>query len=140
MATTPTRSPWTADDLLAAVRQLPPAELREFQQQFAAWSEGNHEADRIAFAKGDEETLLAVIHENSTLPGAKQRRFNRLRRKQQTGTLSTLEQQTLQSLWRDVEQMNIVRLEALGQLARRRRIDVRTLMRDLGLTENSNAV
>jgi hypothetical protein len=113
--------------LLAAVKQLPPAELREFQRQFAAWSGQN---------EGDEAALLAVIRENSTLPAAEQRRFNRLRRKGQGGALTGTEEKQLQALWARVEQMNVARLAALVELARRRGTDVRTLMRQLGLPEN----
>jgi hypothetical protein len=127
MATTPTRGLRNVDDLLAAVKQLPAAELREFQQQFAAWSGQNG---------NDDEALLAVIRTNSALPAREQRRFNRLRRKRQAETLTGSEEQQLQDLWRRVEQMTATRLEALGELARRRGTDVRTLMRQLGLAEN----
>jgi hypothetical protein len=35
MATAPTQTSWTVDDLLAAVQQLPPADFREFQRRLA---------------------------------------------------------------------------------------------------------
>jgi hypothetical protein len=136
MATAPTRVLWTVDDLLSAVKHLPPAELREFQRQFAAWSAQNHPPDGDSPGTADEEALSAIIRENSTLPAREQRRFNRLRRKRQAGTLTDSEEQQLQDLWRRVEQMNVARLEALGELARRRGTDVRTLLRQLGLPEN----
>jgi hypothetical protein len=126
-------------DLLAAVKQLPPAELREFQRQFAAWSGQNHDPNGAPTQGEDEQVLLAVIRENSTLPAPEQRSFNRLRRKRQAGTLTGPEEKQLQALWSRVEQMNATRLEALGELARRRGTDVRTLMRQLGLPENRNA-
>jgi hypothetical protein len=115
------------DDLLAAVKQLPPAELREFQRQFAAWS-GQYDVD--------EGALLVTILANSALRASEQRCFNRLRRKRQAGTLTESEERQLQALWRQVEQMNAARLEAFGELARRRGTDVRALMRQLGLPEN----
>jgi hypothetical protein len=136
MATAPTPAPWTVDDLLAAVKHLPPAELREFRRRFAAWSGQNNEPDRASSPSGDEEALLAAIRENSALPAPEQRCFNWLRRKRQAGTLTGSEEKQLQGLWRRVEQMNAARLEALGELARRRGTDVRTLMRQLGLPEN----
>jgi hypothetical protein len=139
MATAPARVPWTVDDLLAAVKQLPPEELCEFQRQFTAWSRQNGEPHRTSSPGGDEEALLAAIRENSTLPAADQRRFNRLRRKQQVSTLSGAEKRLLQALWSRVEQMNVARLAALIELARRRGTDVRTLMRQLGLPENRDA-
>ncbi|HEV3260775.1 MAG TPA: hypothetical protein VG013_28230 [Gemmataceae bacterium] len=139
MATALTRDPWTVDDLLAAVKQLPPADLREFQRQFAAWSAQNGEVEGTSSPKGDEEALLAVIRENSGLLAAEQRRFNQLRRKRQGGTLTEAQEKQLQALWSRVEQMNVARLAALIELARRRGTNVRTLMRQLGLPENRDA-
>jgi hypothetical protein len=139
MATAPTRARWTVDDLLAAVKSLPPEELREFRRGLDAWSRQSHEADQTSSPEGGEEALLAVLRENSTLPAAEQRRFNRLRRKQQEGTLTGTEEKQLQALWSRVEQMNVARLAALIELARRRGTDVRTLMRQLGLPENRDA-
>ena len=136
MATAPTRVLLTVDDLLEAVKHLPPAELREFQRQFGVWSGQNNGPNGASLPDREEETLLASIRENSTLPPAVQRRFNRLRRKRQGGTLTASEEKQLQDLWRQAEQMNATRLEALGELARRRGTDVRTLMRELGLPEN----
>jgi hypothetical protein len=138
MAAAPARAAWTADDLLAAVKQLPPADLRTFQKQFAAWPGQNNGPDVASSPAADEEALLATIRENSTLPAAEQRRFDRLRRKRQAGTLTEPEGKRLQALWRQAEQMNVARLEALGELARQRGIDVRTLMRQLGLPENGD--
>jgi hypothetical protein len=127
------------DDLLAAVKLLPPPELREFQRRLAAWSGQNNEPDRDSPKGADEEALSARIRENSALPAREQRRFNRLRRERQAGTLTGPEEQQLQALWRRVERMNAARLEALGELARRRGSDVRILMRHLGLPENRHA-
>jgi hypothetical protein len=127
------------DDLLAAVKQLPPADLREFHRQFAAWAGQHNGPYGVSPAEGDETALLSAVRENSTLPPAEQRRFNRLRRKRQAGTLSASEEQRLQALWRQVEQMNAARLEALAGLARLRGTDVRTVMRQLGIDENRNA-
>jgi hypothetical protein len=73
MATAHARSGWNADELLAAVKQLPAKELNAFQRQFAAW-QGNC---------ADEAALLAQIRQNSNLPQVQQQRFNRLRRKGQ---------------------------------------------------------
>lgn len=52
----------TVEHLMAAVKQLSPAELHAFVQQFAAWQDKNG-------AQADEEAiLLAVIEENSRRP------------------------------------------------------------------------
>ena len=120
----------TVDHLLAAVKQLSPAELQTFMQQLATWQQQSGQpAD-------EEAALLACIKENSRLPAAEQRRFDRLRRKRQTATLTKAETAELQALWKHVERMNVARLEALTTLAQQRGTDVRTCMRELGLAES----
>ena len=71
----------TVDHLMTAIKQLSPAELHEFMQQLAAWQQHNGQQAK------EEAALLACIKENSHLPAAEQRRFDRLRRKRQAGTL-----------------------------------------------------
>jgi hypothetical protein len=120
----------SVEHLMTAVKQLPPAELREFTQRITEWQErDNKQADK-------EAALIACVRANSSLPAAKQRQFNRLRRKHQSGKLTRTEKDELQELWQRVERMNVVRLEALTKLARLRGKDVRTLMRELKLSEN----
>jgi hypothetical protein len=117
---------------MAAVKRLSSTELREFTRQFAEWREQNGKQ------RDEEAMLLTCIRENSSLPAAEQRRFNRLRRRRQAETLTKAEETDLQALWRRVEQMNVTRLKALTNLARRRGTDVRTLMRELGIAERPN--
>jgi hypothetical protein len=136
MATARAQVPRTANDLLAAVRELPPEELREFQRQYAAWSKQDHDRNGDSSGRADEEALQEVIRENSTLPATEQRRFDRLRRKRQAAKLTEAEEKQPQALWRRVEQMTVACLEALGEVARRRGTDVRTAMRQLGIPEN----
>lgn len=133
MATAQARAKRTVEELLAAVKQLPAAQLRQFEQELAAWRVQNGTRDATT---ANETALLAAIRQNSGLPGAEQRRFDRLRRKRQAETLTRSEEKQLQALWQRVEQMNVARLEALTELARLRGIDARTLMRELGLSEN----
>jgi hypothetical protein len=127
------RAKQTVRELLAAVKQLSPVQLRQFEREFTAWREQNGGGDAAAL---DEESLLAAICANSSLPAAQQQRFNRLRRKRQAETLSPSEAKELQALWQQVEQRNVARLEALTELARRRGSDVKSLMRELRLSEN----
>jgi len=122
----------TVEHLIAALKQLSPAELRKFKRQFTEWQKQN------GSAKNEETALLARIEENSHLPAAEQRRFNRLRHQRQAETLTKAEETELQALWRRVEQMNAVRLEALARLAQQRGTNVRALMRELGLAERRN--
>jgi hypothetical protein len=120
----------TVKHLMTAIKQLSTTELQEFLQQLAAWQQHNgHQAE-------EEAALLARIKENSSLPTTKQRRFDRLRRKRQAGTLTKPEAAELQALWQQVEQMNVTRLQALTDLAQRRGTDVKTCMRELGLVES----
>src|SRR5713101_2049551 len=60
----------TVEHLMAAIKQLSPAEWEEFQQQLAQWQEQNGPREET------EDVLLARIRENSRLPEAEQRRFN----------------------------------------------------------------
>jgi len=120
----------TVEHLMAVVKQLSPAELHEFMQQLAAWQQHNGQQAE------EEAALLARIKESSSLPTAEQRRFDRLRRKRQAGTLTKSETAQLQALWQHVEQMNVTRLQALTALAQRRGTDVKTCMRELGLAES----
>ena len=120
----------TVEHLMAVVKQLSPAELHEFMQQLAAWQQHNGRQAE------EEVALLACIKESSSLPTAEQRRFDRLRRKRQAGTLTKPEAAQLQALWQRVEQMNVTRLQALTDLAQRRGTDVKTCMRELGLVES----
>jgi hypothetical protein len=119
MATVQAQAERTVEQLLTAVKQLSPVQLCEFERRFAAWRK-----------------LLTCIQGNSGLSAPEQGRFNRLRRKNQAKTLTKAEEHELQALWRRVEQMNVARLEALVELARRRGADVNTLMSELGLSEN----
>jgi len=120
----------TVEHLMTAVKQLSPTEWREFQQQLAAWQAQN------GVQEATEADLVTCIHDNSRLPAATQRRFNRLRRKRQAETLTPAEAEELQMLWQRVEAMNVTRLQALITLAQRRGTDVKTLMRDLKVTDN----
>jgi hypothetical protein len=120
----------TVEHLIAAIKQLSPAEWHEFQQQLTEWQEQNETGGET------DESLLARIRANSRLPDFEQRRFNQLRRKRQAEQLTALEEAELQGLWQRVEQMNAVRLEALTRLARHRHTEVRLLMRDLGISED----
>jgi hypothetical protein len=133
MAIVHARGKQTVKELLAAVKQLSPGQLRQFEQEFDAWREQNGAGAATAL---NEEILLATIRANSSLPAAQQRHFTRLRRRRQAETLSPVEEKELQALWQQVEQRNVARLEALTELAQRRGTDVKTLLRELGFSEN----
>ena len=116
----------TVEDLIAAIKQLSPAEWREFQHKLSEWQALNGTQNET------ETALLDRIQENSRLPDAEQRRFNQLRRKRQAEGLTAAEESELQALWQRVEQMNVARLEALTRLAEQRNTEVKALMRQFG--------
>jgi hypothetical protein len=127
----------SSEQLLAAVKQLPPEKLKEFQQQFTVWQKRNGQAGEPATEK--ETELLDRIRLNSRLPEAAHRRFQRLRRKLQEETISERELQELQGLTSRLEWMSVERLEALVELAHLRGTDLDTLMRELGLLKKRRA-
>jgi len=123
----------SVEHLMAAVKQLSPAELHEFAQQFATWQEKNG-------AQADEEAvLLAAIQENSHLPATEQRRYERLRRKCERRTLTESELAEYQSLLQQLEARNVKRIEALVALAQRRGTTLRDIMAALSLSSADNA-
>ena len=58
MSNAQTPNELTVEHLLSAVKQLPPAELREFTQQFSEWQKQN----------GEEDEAVILIQEYSFLP------------------------------------------------------------------------
>lgn len=123
----------TVEHLLAAVKQMPPAELYEFEQEFAKWQKSNGARTH------EEAKLLACIKENSRLPAADQRRYERLRRKRERTDLTESEFAEYQSLLQQLEARNVKRLEALLALAQKRGTTVRGLMKELGLPSIKDA-
>lgn len=119
------------DQLLAAVKQLPPAELSRFERQFAKWQKKDEQSEPTN--RELESEMLARIRLNSRLPETAQRRFNRLRRRLEAETITETELLDLQGLTSRMEWMSVERLEALIELAHLRGTDVDTLMRELGL-------
>ena len=78
--------------------------------------------------------MLAVVEENSRLPPAEQRCYEQLRRKRERRTLTERELAEYQALLQQFEARNVKRIEALIALAQRHGTNVRTCMRELGLS------
>src|SRR5262249_21492795 len=113
----------TVEHLIAAVKQLPLAELHQFEQEFAKWQKSNE-------TREDEEAkLLACIQANAQLSAADQRRYERLRRKQERTKLSETELAEYRSLIQQLEARNVKRLDALLALAQKRGTTLRSLMK-----------
>lgn len=133
----------TIEQLLFGVKQLSPAELREFTRQFWVWKEQNGmqvSQSKIPRSKAEEEAaLLARVEENSRLPATEQRRYERLRRKCERRTLTECELAEYQSLLQQLEARNVKRIEALIALAKRRGTTLRGIMAEIGLKEVDDA-
>ena len=141
----------TIEQLLGAVKQLSPAELREFTRQFFAWqsllqSIGEQKQRQIAqseipdqrLSAEEEAALLERISENSRLPDMEQRRYEQLRRKCEDKTLTESELAEYQSLLQQLEARNVKRIKALIALAQRRGTTLRGIMAELGLKEDDD--
>jgi hypothetical protein len=115
----------TVEHLLSAVKQLPPAELREFTQQFSEWQKQN--------GGEDEAALVTLIQEHSFLPPTEQERYEELRHKRELTRLTECELAEYQSLLQQLEARNVKRIEALSALAQRRGTTLRGIMTELGL-------
>ena len=123
----------TVEHLIAAVKQMPPAELHQFEQEFAKWQKRNGTHTR------EEAKLLACIKENSRLPTADQRCYERLRRKHERTDLTESEFAEYQSLIQRLEARNVKRLDALLALAKKRGTTLRGIMKELGLPSMKDA-
>ncbi len=123
----------TVEQLVNAVKQLSPAEWREFQRQLTKWRKQNGKQEKT------EANLLACVEENSRLPAAEQRRYERLRRKCERRTLTERELTEYQSLLQQLEARNVKRIEALIALAKRRGTTLRGVMAQLGLKGEDDA-
>jgi hypothetical protein len=87
----------------------------------------------------EEATLLACVKENSRLPIADQRHYERLRRKHVRTELSEDEFAEYRSLLQQLEARNAKRLEALLALAQKRGMTLRGLMKALALPSSKDA-
>lgn len=123
----------SVEHLMAAVKQLSPTELRTFVRQFAAWQ------GQPGQPAAEEAVLLADIEAHSRLPGAAQRRYERLRRQCERQMLTARELAEYQSLLQQLEVRNVKRLEALVALAQRRGTTLRGVMAALGLPSDDDA-
>jgi hypothetical protein len=100
------------EQLLEAIKQLSPAELREFRKQFTAWQEQNGQQ------AADDPALLQAAH--ARLPVTAERRLKRLIAKSEQGTLTAKERADYQALAQQAERIDVMRVEALAELVRRR--------------------
>jgi hypothetical protein len=122
------------EHLLSGVKQLSPVELDEFTRKFTEWQRQREAViGEEVNPDASDATILAFIRKNSQLPEEENRRYWELRRKREDETLSDAEQLEYQELVRQLDVMNVKRLEALAVLVKRWRKPVKEIMAELGL-------
>jgi hypothetical protein len=123
MSTAPRSSQAAVERLIAAVKQLSPAELREFTRQLAERREQNGK-------QASEETAL-IQATKARLPAAEERRLKRLIAKSERGTLAPKEVDEYRVLVQRAEQLDVTRVEALAELVRRWGKPARIIMKEI---------
>lgn len=121
----------TIDQLITAVKQLPPTQLHVFTRRLSAWQTKSRK-------ESDEETGL-IAAAQVRLPATAERRLRRLARKSEQGLLSAKELEEYRALAQQAEQMNAQRVEAVAKLARRWGKPVSAVMREIGWREGKDA-
>lgn len=110
--------------LMASVKQLTPAELRDFKRRFTAWQQASGE-------QADDESLLVKACQ-ARLSTHDERRLKVLIGKSERGALVPNELEEYRRLVRRAERLDATRLSALAQLAGRLGKPVREVMRIVG--------
>jgi hypothetical protein len=114
----------TVERLLTAVKQLSPAELREFTRQLAEWQQRNGKQ------ASEEAALIRVT--KAHLPAVKERRLKRLIAKSERRTLTPKEVDEYRALVQEAERLDVTRVEALAELVQRRGQSARVIMKEIG--------
>lgn len=114
-------------DLLRAVSQLPPGEMKEFVREVIALNA----RQTTAVLSESEAQLLQKI--NRGLPPDLQARMLELMEKRQQESLSSVEAVELQEISGRIEALNVERITHLTALAQLRCVPLSQLKRDLGL-------
>ncbi|NUM46588.1 MAG: STAS/SEC14 domain-containing protein [Anaerolineales bacterium] len=117
----------TPKDLLNAVSQLSAGDLEQFAEEVAKLR-----AKRRAPNLSQRETELMLLINQGFAPGFRQR-ISTLQEKLQAETLTPDEHQEYLRLIAQVEERQAQRLEALAELARLQKTNVRNVMKQLGI-------
>jgi len=126
----------SAKQLLAAVKQLSPAEVSRFEWQFAAWQKTAQPNGQVP-SDTDEERLIQAT--KISLPVATARRLKKLQTKSEAGTLTEAEWAEYRDLAKQAEQLSVLRVTALAELVRRRGKSAREVMKEIGWRANRDA-
>jgi hypothetical protein len=119
----------TVKHLMAAVKQLSPAELDEFTLQFAAWQKRNSQ-NTDSPQPAEEKVLIQMA--KAHLPATDTRRLKQLMAKSERGTLTPKELDEYRTLAQRAEQLSVRRVEALAELVRRQGQPVHIVMEAIG--------
>lgn len=122
----------SADDLLHAIEQLPPDELRQFVERVLTLR-----AQRQSSCLNQTETDL--LHQiNQGLPDELRARYNELIQKRQDQTLTPEEHAELLRLTDQAEMLEASRAHALVQLAQLRQKPLTAMLSDLGIPAHAD--
>ncbi len=117
----------SAEDLVQAVKQLSKTELERFVRKVSLLR-----ARKIAPGLSAEESSL-LLKINQGIPRKIQTRYHKLIEKRRAETLTAAEYDELLTLTDQVEEMDVKRLEYLGQLASIRQKPLTALMKELDI-------
>ena len=122
------------EHLLHSVKQLSPGELDEFTRKLTEWQRQQEATigEDINPDASDAE-VLAFIRKNSRLSERENRRYWQLRYKREDETLNGNEMAEYEELIRQLDTLNIKRLEALAILVKRWEKPILEIMAELDL-------
>ncbi len=127
MGTVEIKSKVTFQDLLAGVEQLESKDLEAFVEKVLKLR-----AKRIAPSLSEKETGLLEIANRPIAPAILSR-FDELNEKRISENLNPSEHQELLKLVKDIEFLNVDRMEALAELAKIRDMSLEEIMQQLGI-------
>ena len=118
----------STEQLLEAIRQLPPT---EFERLVSGALQLRERRPRVPRPRQRE---VELVRRGTAVPPAEIRaRSRELREKMNDGQITATEHQELLAIIEDLEGRNVTRLEALVELARLRQQPLRAVMDDLGI-------
>jgi len=133
MSTIPVQAQMTLEQLISAVKQLSREDLREFERQFAEWQrKPANGTKRRSNGKQAETDARLIEGTKSDLPAKDRRRLKRLSEKSELDVLTSKELAEYRKLAQRSEEIDVVRVEALAELARRRGKSLEEMMKEIG--------
>lgn len=119
-------SPLTVETLLEAVQHLPPLEFRRFEEGLA----------RLRLDAASDEQLLEAVRQS--LPPAEAGQLRELIARSEAGTLSDPERAAYRELAERAEHINLARVRAVAELARRWGMPLDAVLHKVGWEQASH--